>query len=124
MTTTSSHNARAPRAGPEHAAHPAAPPDGPFTTETEARHSLLAHGVHTDADPTLAPGLRHDHLLRAVAAAGVTLGAFDARIVAWLARTWEATTVAVFAGLITRAHLAGRTAGAAEARSPRQDQLC
>ncbi|WP_322750960.1 MULTISPECIES: hypothetical protein [unclassified Frankia] len=52
---------------------------------------------------------------------GVTLGAFDARIVAWLAHTWEATTVAVLAGLITRAHHAGRTASTTETRLPRDD---
>ncbi|WP_045875804.1 hypothetical protein [Pseudofrankia sp. DC12] len=86
-----------------------APPDGPFTTEAQARHSPLARAVHTDFDPLQAPALRHDHLLAVLTATGVTLGAFDARIVAWLARTWEATTIAVLAGLITRANHAGKT---------------
>ncbi len=79
---------------------------GPFTTEAEARPVR---------DRAHAARIRHDHLLQAVAAAGVTLGAFDAEIVAWLAHTWEPTTVAVFAGLITRAHTAGKIAGGAEA---------
>ncbi|MBL7489132.1 hypothetical protein I6A60_40915 [Frankia sp. AgB1.9] len=86
---------------------PQAPPDGPFTTEAEAHQSLLAR--RPDTDPHLPPAARHDHLLQAVTDAGVTLGAFDARIVAWLTHTWEATTTAVFAGLITRAHHAGKT---------------
>ncbi|WP_239395996.1 hypothetical protein [Frankia sp. CiP3] len=96
--------------------HPTTSPDGPFTSEVEAHHSPFVRRLHALPDLRLAPGLRHDHLLRAITAADVTLGAFDARIVAWLARTWEATTVAVLAGLITRAHHAGKTAGAAEAR--------
>ncbi|WP_239310091.1 hypothetical protein [Frankia sp. Cj3] len=116
MTTTPG-TPRTPHARPAGTNHPTSPPDGPFTTEAEARHSPLARRVHTDFDPRPAPSLRHDGLLRAIAAADVTLGAFDARIVAWLARSWEATTVAVVAGVITRAHLAGRIAGATEARS-------
>lgn len=39
--------------------------------------------------------------------AGVTLGAYDARLVAWLG-TWGPEECAVFAGLIQRAHEAGR----------------
>ena len=116
MTTTPG-TPHPPHTRPAGTNHPTSPPDGPFTTEAEARHSPLARRVHTDFDPRLAPGLRHDGLLRAIAAADVTLGTFDAQIVAWLAHAWEATTVAVFAGVITRAHLAGRTAGATEARS-------
>ena len=96
--------------------HPTTSPDGPFTTEAEARHSPFVRRHHALPDLHLAPGLRHDHLLRAITAADVTLGAFDARIVAWLARTWEATTIAVLAGLITRAHHAGKTAGTAKMR--------
>jgi hypothetical protein len=41
--------------------------------------------------------------------AGVQLGAYDARIVAWLGN-WEAQTCAVIAGLIRRAYEAGKAA--------------
>jgi hypothetical protein len=41
--------------------------------------------------------------------AGVTLGRFDARILAWLAN-YEPGTCAVIAGLVTRAHDAGLSA--------------
>lgn len=95
-------------------AHPPRPADaasvasihGPYATAADARCLPVAR------DPALSRQIRHDHLTRAVAEAGVTLGAFDAEIVAWLARTWEPETVAVLAGLVTRAHAAGRTAGA------------
>ena len=40
--------------------------------------------------------------------AGVELGAFDRRVLAWLSG-WEPETAVVIAGLITRAHAAGRT---------------
>jgi len=36
------------------------------------------------------------------------LGVYDRRIVAWLA-DWEPSTLTVIAGLITRAHEAGKT---------------
>jgi hypothetical protein len=49
-------------------------------------------------------------LCEALAAAGVDLGAFDHQVVTWLAG-WEAQTVAVVAGWITRAHQAGKTGG-------------
>jgi hypothetical protein len=46
-------------------------------------------------------------LLDACADAGVAVGAYDSRIVAWLTH-WEDPTVAVIAGLISRAYAAGR----------------
>jgi hypothetical protein len=49
--------------------------------------------------------------------AGVTLGAYDARIIRWLAN-WEPETCAVFAGLITRAFEAGKAAGPDGAVNP------
>jgi hypothetical protein len=47
----------------------------------------------------------HKHLEDACLVAGVTLGAFDHRVLLWLAG-WEPSTVAVVASLITRAHRA------------------
>jgi hypothetical protein len=42
--------------------------------------------------------------------AAVTVGAYDSRILTWLAG-WEPQTCAVVAGLITRAHGAGQSVG-------------
>ncbi|HUY45622.1 MAG TPA: hypothetical protein VMV92_07835 [Streptosporangiaceae bacterium] len=52
--------------------------------------------------------------------AGVTLGAFDARILAWLAG-WEPETCAVLVGLVTRAHAAGLTSAS---NAPMLDPYC
>jgi hypothetical protein len=48
----------------------------------------------------------HARLTEACQSAGVTLGAYDARILAWLAN-YEPETCAVVTGLIKRAHDAG-----------------
>jgi hypothetical protein len=77
---------------------------GPYETEREAisaaRHIL-------DSPP--GTGAWQDGCLRllegACGAAGVTLGAYDHRILVWLAG-WEPQTCAVIAGLISRAHRA------------------
>jgi hypothetical protein len=80
-------------------------------TEQQARELPAVRAVWAafDADP--GPGKLYPHneamLLQACAAAGVTLGAFDRRILGWLAG-WEPTTCAVIAGLITRAAAAGQ----------------
>jgi hypothetical protein len=82
-------------------------PLGPFGTEAEARGSL----VHLLAGATLSeqvsiPDRNHRVLGQALAAAGVELGAYDERILGWLAG-FEPATVAVVAGLIGRAYQAG-----------------
>lgn len=69
-----------------------ATPLGPFETEQQARMAALAA-----PDPML---------IRACEAAGVTLGAYDERILAWLSG-WELSTCAVVAGLVARAYAAG-----------------
>lgn len=51
----------------------------------------------------------------------MTVGAFDARILAWLAG-WEPETCAVIAGLVTRAHAAGLAAGSTA--GPLLDPYC
>ena len=72
---------------------------GPFPTEREARSAVQ----HIFASP---PGAWEDGNRRlledACRAAGVQLGAYDYRILLWLAG-WEPSTCAVIAGWITRA---------------------
>jgi hypothetical protein len=93
---------------------------GPFETEQEARESPAARharaetNIAVDARPAVtrtagaaaaqravdAPNLAM--LTDACEAAGVGLGAYDRRILAWLAG-WEPATCAVLAGIIRRA---------------------
>jgi len=79
---------------------------GPYETEREARADVQ----HIFDSP---PGSWGDGMRRlledACGAAGVQLGAYDHRILLWLAG-WEPQTCAVIAGLITRA-AAGRLTG-------------
>jgi hypothetical protein len=75
---------------------------GPFNTEAEARAAvaaILASPPGTGAWGDACRALLED----ACRAAGVELGEFDRRIIGWLAG-WEPATVAVVAGLISRAH--------------------
>jgi hypothetical protein len=81
---------------------------GPFETERQAidtaRHiydSPPGTGAWTDGSHRLLEG--------ACQAAGVTLGAYDHRILLWLAG-WEPSVCAVIAGLITRAQKGSLTA--------------
>ena len=83
-------------------------PAGPFETEREARAAALAAaGPPRPGWSILNEAQRHNMLLDACTDAGVAVGAYDSRIVAWLTH-WEDPTVAVIAGLISRAHAAGR----------------
>jgi hypothetical protein len=75
---------------------------GPYETGREARRAAQP----LPEDPHQWPGANERQLRAAIGAAGVTLGTYDEAIVRWLA-TWEPTTCAVIAGLITRAHQAG-----------------
>ena len=80
---------------------------GPFETESEVRHTSAVRAVYEAF--RAAPGQgrmqapNHRMLEEACEAAGVELGAYDHRILLWLAG-WEPATCAVVAGLITRAH--------------------
>lgn len=78
---------------------------GPYETEREAVASV--RHIH-DSPPGTGAWTAGSHrlLCEALTAAGVELGAYDHRIVGWLAG-WEPQTCAVIAGLITRAHHAG-----------------
>lgn len=82
------------------------PNDGPYETERQVSETPAVRAVYAefDADPgpgrMAAPNARM--ITSACDAAGVLLGAFDRRIVAWLAG-WEPQTCAVIAGMIGRA---------------------
>jgi hypothetical protein len=89
---------------------PAANGSGPFDTERQVRELPAVRAVYEafGADPGVGRMAPHNErmLRESCAAAGVVLGAFDVRIVSWLAG-WEPGTCAVIAGLISRAHAAG-----------------
>ena len=78
---------------------------GPFETETDARHASLWGRLLSDDDLTIPEANMTD---LETALAGVELGAYDKRIIAWLAG-YEPATVAVVCGLISRAREAGAT---------------
>ena len=92
----------------------------PYETERQAREAAR----HITDSP---PGSWQDGLQRlledACTVAGVQLGAYDQRILRWLAG-WEPATCAVVAGLISRAHAGQATAGAVVfPEGPRQTML-
>lgn len=93
---------------------------GPYETEREAAAEPLAREVHAlhetgrvrSGDPDhLVSGTQLRHLEAACTAAGVELGAFDRRILEWLARGYEASTLQVLIGLIDRANRTETTDG-------------
>ena len=97
----------APREPAVHPPREASPSEaGPFETESEVRHTAAVQAVYEAF--RAAPGTgrmqapNHRMLEEACEAAGVGLGAYDHRILLWLAG-WEPTTCAVVAGLIIRA---------------------
>jgi hypothetical protein len=85
----------------------------PLESEREARELPAVKAVYEafGADPGVGKMTPHNlrMLLDACAAAGVKVGAYEVRILEWLAN-YEPTTCAVMAGLITRA-AAGKAAG-------------
>jgi len=100
---------RAPMIGrrPTHDLYPdcAHAASGPFETETRARSAARRITASPAGTGAWQAG-SHRLLCAELTAAGVDFGAYDHRIVAWLAG-WEPHTCAVVAGLITRAHQAG-----------------
>jgi hypothetical protein len=96
--------------------------NGPYQSERDAAAEPMPRAVralHDDSrvrsgDPDrLVATCVMGHMADTLAAAGVELGAFDRRIVAWLCG-YEPATVQVVLGLVARAHAAGREAGHAE----------
>ena len=89
---------------------------GPYDTEQQAR--AAAHAVVTPEPgwSILRKSGNHEVLARALADAGVDLGAYDTRIAAWLSG-WEDSVCAVVAGWVTRA-AHGRNERPSAPRSP------
>ncbi|MGO9161399.1 MAG: hypothetical protein ACLP7J_11885 [Streptosporangiaceae bacterium] len=77
---------------------------GPYETEREAHHASLWETRGRDAGLDMLGAANMADL--AAALSGVELGAYDKRIIAWLAG-YEPATVAVVCGLIERARQAG-----------------
>ena len=82
-------------------------PNGPFETEREAREAAHAVVQPDDGWSILGAVQNRRLLMEACGTAGVELGGFDRRILDWLA-DYEDTTCAVVAGLVARAHEAGK----------------
>ncbi len=75
---------------------------GPFGSQrqaTDAARHITSGGSWADGSQQL--------LLGACSRAGVTLGEYDAQMLAWLSG-WEPWVIAVIVGLIERAHQAGK----------------
>ena len=84
--------------GPPPAAH------GPFEHESDARDTPAVRAAYDAAHTRRGAMTEHNRqlLTGACAAAGVELGAYDDRILGWLAQ-WEPQMVMVVAGIILRA---------------------
>ena len=80
----------------------------PYETERQAAADVA--GIYAQCDRSNRRGVMGEanlaYLRDACDRATVSLGAFDTRILAWLAG-WEPETCAVVAGLVTRAYAAG-----------------
>ena len=82
------------------------PDDGPYETSDQVRQLPAVRTVYDVMHAALGRGAGQDDCEKLVTGAcekaQVTLGAYDARIIRWLAN-WEPETCAVIAGLIARA---------------------
>ena len=100
-------------------------PAGPFETEGAARTHPAVRAVYEAMRATdrrgVMPDLGEAMMTGACERAGVTLGAYDARILRWLAG-FEPQACAVIAGLIARAHAAGAAGQPDEGQPPRGAQ--
>lgn len=80
---------------------------GPFATEAEASAAARALGGPPDPGRSILSGDQRLRMLTAACeTAGVELGAYDARFLAWLSG-WEDGFCGVFAGIVTRAAAKG-----------------
>lgn len=73
---------------------------GPYASDREAAND--ARDVYR-AGPGGFVGANYERLINACIQTGITVGAFDHRILVWLSG-WEPETCQVVIGLITRAH--------------------
>jgi hypothetical protein len=82
---------------------------GPYETGREVTQTPQVQAVYAAFEAAPGAGRMKPHnlamLMDACADAGVAVGAYDSRILGWLAQ-WEPQTCAVVAGLITRARQA------------------
>ena len=82
----------------------------PLETEDQARHLPVVAAIYAAAREAPARGVMAEKSLAMLTAAlhdgGVAVGAYDARILAWLAQ-WEPQLCAAVAGWVERAHEAG-----------------
>lgn len=94
--TTNAHSAA------DHHTHRATAAAGPYETRRRARTDVA--DIHAQCAQSTRRGVIGEvnlaHLQNACEQAGVTVGQFDARILAWPA-AWEPETCAVIAGLMT-----------------------
>jgi hypothetical protein len=84
---------------------------GPFETEDQARMLPEVRAMHEAFRAGTGTLSGEPMLTAACEAAGIELGTYDRRIIAWLGN-WEAQTCVVLAGIIRRAHEAGKTTAA------------
>lgn len=86
---------------------------GPYESEDDARMVPAVQAVYEAFDASPGAGRMAPHnlamLTAACEAAGIEMGAYDRRILAWLSG-WEPQTCAVIAGIIRRAHEAAEPA--------------
>lgn len=80
---------------------------GPFETSDEASAAARAAAGEPEHPTAVANGRL---LWRELGAAGVEMGAYDQKVVEWLAN-WEPATVAVIAGWVSRAASGSRATG-------------
>ena len=81
---------------------------GPFDSEQDARAAAITAGGPPRPGWSILSGEQNRAMLAAACeAAGVTTGAYDERILVWLAG-YEDSICAVVAGLIARAREAGK----------------
>lgn len=89
---------------------------GPYETEQAAAAEPMPRAIanlpRLNHPQRATRDLHLGHLSEACANAGVELGAFDLRILTWLANA-DSVTVQVFLGIFSRAHAAGVRAGEA-----------
>jgi hypothetical protein len=81
-------------------------PLGPFATAQQAQ-AAVRHITALEPGTGAWSAAARQMLLDACGSAGVALGAYDEAVLAW-AGSFEPWAAAVFAGLITRAHAAGK----------------
>ena len=84
---------------------------GPFETDDQARMLPEVRAIHEAFRAGTGDLSGERMMLDACEAAGIRLGAYDARILHWVAG-FEVQDCAVIAGIIRRAHEAGKAAAA------------